>query len=64
MSLYGRQEEALDAHMNLSFQSEIFPTEQIELAGTTETVVRGSRELFALLPQALRGVEEIGVLGW
>lgn len=64
MSLYGREVLALDAAMDLSFQSEIFPTEQIDLAGTTETVVRGSRALFPLLPQALRGVEEIGVLGW
>jgi len=32
--------------------------------GGTETIVRGGRDLFPLLPQALHGVERIGVLGW
>ena len=44
--------------------SSIFEVETIVLGGEVEHVVRGGRHLFPLLPQALRGVEQIGVLGW
>ena len=45
-------------------QSHIFPIEEIELGGAVESILVGGRHLMPLLPQALRGVEEIGVLGW
>jgi ketol-acid reductoisomerase len=44
--------------------SSMFPIESIVLDGVEEHVVRGGRRLFATLPDALRGVERIGVLGW
>lgn len=47
-----------------TFESDIFPVQQLDLAGETETVLVGGRHLYPLLPQALRGVEEIGILGW
>jgi hypothetical protein len=50
--------------MDTHFASSVFPLEQIDLAGETETILVGGRHLFPLLPQALRGVDEIGVLGW
>lgn len=46
------------------FQSEIFPTEVIALADTKETVVRGGRDKFNLLPEAFQGINQIGVIGW
>ncbi|MHB1445925.1 MAG: ketol-acid reductoisomerase [Acidimicrobiales bacterium] len=46
------------------FNSEIFPLTEIELDGQPETILAGGRHLYPLLPQAFRGVEEIGVLGW
>jgi ketol-acid reductoisomerase len=46
------------------FTSDIFDTETIELAGTKETIVRGGRDRFGLLPKAFAGIEQIGVIGW
>ncbi|MEU4190994.1 ketol-acid reductoisomerase [Kribbella sp. NPDC026611] len=47
-----------------SISSSVFRTETMTVPGGTETVVRGGRDLFPLLPQALHGVRRIGVLGW
>lgn len=46
------------------FQSDIFPIDEVELDGTVESVLVGGRHLLPLLPQALRGIEEIAVIGW
>jgi ketol-acid reductoisomerase len=47
----------------LRLESRIFASETIPgLEG--ETVVRGGRHLFPLLPRALAGVRQIGVIGW
>ena len=50
--------------METIFTSTVFETETIELAGTKETVVRGGRDKFGLLPQAFAGIKQIGVIGW
>jgi ketol-acid reductoisomerase len=34
------------------------------MSGTTETIVKGGRDLFPLLPQAFDGISQIGVIGW
>lgn len=47
-----------------SFSSTIFKTEAVSLADTSETIVRGGRDLFPLLPKAFDGIKEIGVIGW
>jgi ketol-acid reductoisomerase len=47
-----------------TISSAIFRTEIITVPGGTETIVRGGRDLFPLLPQAFHGVRRIGVLGW
>ncbi|WP_328526157.1 ketol-acid reductoisomerase [Kribbella sp. NBC_00359] len=44
--------------------SSVFTTETMTVPGGTETIVRGGRDLFPLLPQALHGIRRIGVLGW
>jgi ketol-acid reductoisomerase len=48
----------------LRFSSSIFPVTTIKIAGSEEQVVQGGRHLFPLLPQALAGVKQIGVIGW
>lgn len=48
----------------LDFETKVFTKEIIEVAGTTEAIVRGGRHLLPLLPQALEGVAQIGVIGW
>jgi ketol-acid reductoisomerase len=47
-----------------TFSSTSFEVESLELAGTSESIVRGGRHLFGRLPAALRGVRRIGVIGW
>jgi len=46
------------------FESTVFPVETIELDGVRESFLRGGRHLFKLLPQALAGIRQIGVIGW
>jgi ketol-acid reductoisomerase len=46
------------------FESKVFPVETIELDGVQESFLRGGRNLFKLLPAALAGVQQIGVVGW
>jgi ketol-acid reductoisomerase len=46
------------------FDSRIFPVEKIELDGVEESFLRGGRNLFPLLPKALAGISQIGVIGW
>jgi len=47
-----------------AFSSEIFETTEVQLADTSETIVKGGRDLFPLLPKAFEGIENIGVIGW
>jgi len=50
--------------METIFTSNVFQTEDIQLADTRETIVRGGRDKFALLPQAFAGIRQIAVIGW
>ena len=50
--------------MNVTFNSNVFETEVITLADTTEMIVRGGRDRFPLLARAFEGIEQIGVIGW
>lgn len=47
-----------------TYTSRVFPLETMDVPGGTETILRGGRHLFPLLPQALAGVRRIGVIGW
>jgi ketol-acid reductoisomerase len=49
---------------NLTFSSDVFDVEQLTLGDRVESIVRGSRKLFARLPEALAGIQTIAVLGW
>ncbi|MFI8535479.1 ketol-acid reductoisomerase [Streptomyces aquilus] len=44
--------------------SRVFSLETMDVPGGTETILRGGRHLFPLLPRAFAGVRRIGVLGW
>lgn len=50
--------------MKTTFTSNVFDTETIRLADTEETIVRGGRDKFHLLPAAFAGIKQIGVIGW
>ena len=52
------------SHAYRSFSSDVFQTQEVKLADTTETIVKGGRDLFPLLPKAFEGIEKIGVIGW
>jgi ketol-acid reductoisomerase len=49
---------------DLDFQTSVFDKELIDLADRQEAIVRGGRHLLPLLPEALDGVGQIGVIGW
>lgn len=55
--------KAKEAEM-LDFQTKVFKKEKIQLADTTEYIVRGGRDLFPLLPKAFEGIKQIAVIGW
>ncbi|KAL2937370.1 Ketol-acid reductoisomerase chloroplastic [Bienertia sinuspersici] len=46
------------------FESSVFQKEKITLSGNDEYIVRGGRNLFPLLPDAFKGIKQIGVIGW
>ncbi|MFJ8467702.1 ketol-acid reductoisomerase [Streptomyces swartbergensis] len=47
-----------------TYTSRVFPLDTMDVPGGTETVLRGGRHLFPLLPQAFAGIRRIGVIGW
>ncbi|XP_051225237.1 ketol-acid reductoisomerase, chloroplastic [Lolium perenne] len=49
---------------SLDFETSVFKKEKVSLAGHEEFIVRGGRDLFPLLPEAFKGIKQIGVLGW
>ncbi|KAG2617379.1 ketol-acid reductoisomerase, chloroplastic-like [Panicum virgatum] len=49
---------------SLDFETTVFKKEKVSLAGHEEYIVRGGRNLFPLLPEAFKGVKQIGVIGW
>jgi len=49
---------------SLDFETSVFRKEKVSLAGHEEYIVRGGRNLFPLLPEAFKGVKQIGVIGW
>ena len=50
--------------MDVTFETDVFDTEIIQLADTEEMIVRGGRDKFKLLPKAFEGIKQIGVIGW
>ncbi|MCL4240219.1 MAG: ketol-acid reductoisomerase, partial [Dehalococcoidia bacterium] len=50
--------------LSLGFSSKVFQVDTIDLEGRKEQIVKGGRHLFPLLPKALEGIRQIGVIGW
>lgn len=50
--------------MALELFTRVFDVEKVTLSGNEEYIVRGGRDLFEQLPQALEGIRQIGVIGW
>ena len=46
------------------FDTKVFKTQKVTFADTEETIVKGGRDLFPLLPKAFEGIKKIGVIGW
>lgn len=46
------------------FSSKIFPIEKIEIGSTEEQIAIGGRDKFNLLMEGLKGIKQIGVIGW
>ncbi|OQS06267.1 ketol-acid reductoisomerase [Thraustotheca clavata] len=46
--------------------SQVFPShiETVQMADRVEQILPGGRHLFPLLPQAFKGIKQIGVIGW
>lgn len=55
---------AIKSPTMIDFETSVFNKEKITLAGHDEYIVRGGRDLFPLLPEAFKGVKQIGVIGW
>jgi ketol-acid reductoisomerase len=49
---------------DVEFTTDVFTKEKITPAGRDEYIVRGGRDKFNLLPEAFKGIKQIGVLGW
>ncbi|MGW3649635.1 ketol-acid reductoisomerase [Streptomyces sp. NPDC000878] len=47
-----------------TYASRVFALETMDVPGDTETILRGGRHLFPLLPQAFEGIRRVGVIGW
>ncbi|KAH7859600.1 hypothetical protein Vadar_003094 [Vaccinium darrowii] len=48
----------------IHFETSVFNKEKVTLAGQDEYIVKGGRDLFPLLPDAFKGIKQIGVIGW
>ncbi|XP_051125232.1 ketol-acid reductoisomerase, chloroplastic [Andrographis paniculata] len=55
---------AVRSPLSLDFDTKVFTKEKINLSGHEEYIVRGGRNLFKLLPDAFKGIKQIGVIGW
>ncbi|PSS05654.1 Ketol-acid reductoisomerase [Actinidia chinensis var. chinensis] len=55
---------AIKPPISIDFETSVFKKEKISLAGHDEYIVRGGRDLFPLLPDAFKGIKQIGVIGW
>eukprot|EP01134_Creolimax_fragrantissima_P002819 CFRG2819T1 len=46
------------------WNSRIYEVMDVNMAGTTERVLKGGRDLFPKLPESFKNVKQIGVIGW
>ena len=48
----------------LEFDTKVFQKEKVQFADHTEFIYRGGRDKYKLLPEAFKGIKQIGVIGW
>jgi len=48
----------------VDFDSQIFEKRVVTMPGEKESVVVGGRDKYSKLPEAFRGIKQIGVIGW
>ncbi|CAN4103251.1 unnamed protein product [Withania somnifera] len=56
--------DSVKAPASFDFETSVFKKEKVTLAGNDEYIVRGGRDLFKYLPDAFKGIKQIGVIGW
>ena len=54
----------LICNATLEFDTKVFQKEKVSFAGADEFIYRGGRDKFQLLPEAWKGIQKIGVIGW
>jgi ketol-acid reductoisomerase len=59
-----RAEQLVAQAVVADFNASAFEKELVEFAGTEEYIIRGGREKFKNLPQAMKGIKQVGVIGW
>ena len=50
----------------ISFNTKSFPKEAVDMAGTTEYIVKGGTHLYPICSEVFKahGIKNIGVIGW
>ena len=48
----------------LEFDTKVFQKEKVEFAGFEEFIYRGGRDKLSKLPEAWKGIKNVGVIGW
>jgi ketol-acid reductoisomerase len=52
------------AAVSLDFNTTVFDKELVSFAGHEEYIYKGGRDKLHKLPEAFRGIKQIGVIGW
>ncbi|GAB4814450.1 hypothetical protein N2152v2_001496 [Parachlorella kessleri] len=52
------------AAVQYDYDTKVFQKELVKFADTEEYIIRGGRDKFNLLPEAFKGIKQIGVIGW
>ncbi|KAL7565253.1 hypothetical protein ACA910_014549 [Epithemia clementina (nom. ined.)] len=63
-ALSNQPQASSSSALSMSFTSMVFDVQEVTFADTKETIVKGGRDLFPLLPKAFEGISNIGVIGW
>ncbi|PSC69959.1 acetohydroxy acid isomeroreductase isoform B [Micractinium conductrix] len=60
----GRSAVVVAAGPKLDLHSNVFPKELVKFAETEEYIYRGGRDKYSKLPEAFKGIKQVGVIGW
>eukprot|EP00889_Picochlorum_renovo_P005945 jgi/Picre1/32975/NNA_008302.t1 len=54
----------VSAVVQFDYDTKVFKKELVQFADTEEYIYRGGRDKFNLLPEAFKGIKQVGVIGW